>query len=449
MESEKQKSQFALLGTKRFLPFFLTQFLGAFNDNVFKNALVVLLTFKIAQWTTMKAEVIASIAPAIFLLPFFLFSATAGQLADKFNRDKIARLVKVFEMLIMLIVGLGFYLHSLVILFTALFMFGIHSAFFGPVKYAIIPQHLKKEELVGGNALIESGTFVAILLGTLVGALLAAKENGEIYITVFGFLFAFMGYMTSRFIPEAKAPVPDLKVNYNPLTETFNNISFSYKNKAVFFSILAISWFWLFGLTYLAEFPIYTKDVLHGKEEIISILLGIFTIGIGIGSLLCEKLSGHRLNMNLVVIGALGLSVFTFDFGYASHILMTENILKGDSLGIKELVIHNEVLRVFFDLSMVGLFGGFYCVPLYTMMQEKSEETHRARMIACNNIVNSIFMVIGSLVITILLSKVKMSLNNVFVLFAGLNLFVTTYIATKVPGLKEKMIKIISFNFKK
>lgn len=441
-ETNQQKSQFALLGTKRFLPFFLTQFLGAFNDNVFKNALVVLLTFKIAEWTTMKAEMVASIAPAIFLLPFFLFSATAGQLADKFNRDKIARLVKVFEMLIMVVVGIGFYFHSLFILFSALFMFGMHSAFFGPVKYAIIPQHLKKEELVGGNALIESGTFIAILLGTLVGAVLASKDNGEFYITVFGFLFALMGYLTSRFIPEAKAPVPELKVNYNALIETFKNIGFASKNKEVFFSILAISWFWLFGLTYLAEFPVYTKNVLHGNEEVISILLGIFTIGIGVGSLLCEKLSGHKLNMNLVVIGALGLSLFTFDFGYASHLLMESNVLKGEGIGIKELVSHSEVLRVFFDLCVVGLFGGFYCVPLYTMMQEKSEETHRARMIACNNIMNSIFMVIGSVLITVLLSKVGMSLNNVFILFAGLNLVFTGYIACKVPEIKQKFFKI-------
>lgn len=442
MEKENQKSQFALLGSKRFLPFFLTQFLGAFNDNVFKNALVVLLTFKIAQWTTMKAETIASIAPAIFLLPFFLFSATAGQLADKFNRDRIARLVKVFEMLIMVVVGVGFYFHSLTILFSALFMFGVHSAFFGPVKYAIIPQHLEKDELVGGNALIESGTFIAILLGTLVGAVLASQDNGEVYITVFGFLFALMGYLTSRFIPEAKAPVPELKVNYNPITETFKNIGFASKNKEVFFAILGISWFWLFGLTYLAEFPIYTKNVLHGNEEIISVLLGIFTIGIGVGSLLCEKLSGHKLNMNLVVIGGIGLSLFTLDFGYASHGLMTGNILEGENLGIKELIKHNEVLRVFFDLCVVGLFGGLYCVPLYTMMQEKSEETHRARMIASNNIMNSIFMVIGSLVITILLSKVGMSLPHVFMLFAGLNLIVAGYMAFKIPEIKEKLLKI-------
>lgn len=442
MDTEKQASQFALLGTKRFLPFFVTQFLGAFNDNVFKNALVVLLTFKIAQWTTMKAETIASMAPAIFLLPFFLFSATAGQLADKYNRDKIARLVKVFEMLIMLVVGLGFYFHSLIILFSALFMFGMHSAFFGPVKYAIMPQHLKKEELVGGNALIESGTFVAILLGTLVGALLAANDNGELYITVFGFLFALAGFIASKFIPEAKAPVPELKVNYNPLTETFRNIRFATKNKEVFFSIIAISWFWLFGLTYLAEFPVYTKNVLHGNEEVISVLLGLFTIGIGVGSLLCEKLSGHKLNMNLVVIGALGMSIFTFDFGYASQLLMESNVLTGENVGIKELVSHTEVLRVFFDLCVVGLFGGFYCVPLYTMMQEKSEETHRARMIACNNIVNSIFMVVGSVIITILLSKVGMSLNHVFMLFAGLNLLFAVYIIFKIPELKVKLLNL-------
>lgn len=441
MESEslEQKSQFALLKTKRFLPFFLTQFLGAFNDNVFKNSLVVLLTFKIAEWTTMSAATVASIAPAIFLLPFFLFSATAGQLADKYNRDKIARIVKVFEMLIMLVVGLGFYLHSLTILFSALFMFGVHSAFFGPVKYAIIPQHLKKEELVGGNALIESGTFIAILLGTLVGAVLASQSNGEVYITVFGFLFALMGYITSRFIPQATAPVPELKVNYNPLTETFKNINFASKNKEVFFSILAISWFWLFGLVYLAEFPVYTQSVLHGKEEVITLLLGLFTIGIGVGSLLCEKLSGHKLNMKLVVVGALGLSIFTFDFGYASKILVDNKILEGNGLGIMELLSHIQVLRVFFDLAIVGLFGGFYCVPLYTMMQEKSEDDSRARMVASNNIMNSIFMVVGSVVITLLLSKLGLDLTTVFMVFASINILATLYIINKVPVLKSKI----------
>lgn len=443
MEKEKRSNQFALLCTKRFLPFFITQFLGAFNDNVFKNALVVLLTFKIAQWTTMKAETIASIAPAIFLLPFFLFSATAGQLADKYNRDKIARLVKVFEMLIMVVVGIGFYYHSLIILFAALFMFGMHSAFFGPVKYAIIPQHLEKEELVGGNALIESGTFIAILLGTIVGALLAANDSGELYITVCGFLFALMGYMASKFIPEAKAPVPELTVNYNPVTETFKNVITASKNKEAFFAILGISWFWLFGLVYLAQFPIYTKNILHANEGVISILLGIFTIGIGVGSLLCEKLSGHKLNMKLVVIGALGMSIFTFDFGYTSHVLISQNILTGENITINQLIQHVEVIRVFADLCIVGLFGGFYCVPLYTMMQEKSEETHRARMIASNNILNSVFMVIGSVFMTILLSKVGLSLDKVFILFAGLNILVVIYITIKIPELKDLFKKIL------
>lgn len=437
-EKIQEKSQFALLGTRRFLPFFLTQFLGAFNDNVFKNALVVLLTFKITQWTTMKAEMIASIAPAIFLLPFFLFSATAGQLADKFNRDRIARLVKVFEMLIMVVVGIGFYCHSLIVLLSALFMFGIHSAFFGPVKYAIIPQHLKEEELIGGNALIESGTFIAILLGTLVGSVLAAENNGEIYITVFGFLFALLGYIASRFIPLANAPAPELKVNYNALTETYKNINFAKKNGEVFFSIIAISWFWLFGLIYLAEFPVYTQSILHGKENVITLLLGLFTIGIGVGSLLCDKLSGHKINMKLVVIGAIGLSIFTFDFGYASQILVDNKILKGENLGIMELLKHIEVIRIFFDLIVVGLFGGLYCVPLYTIMQEKSEETHRARVIACNNIMNSFFMVVGSLLMTILLSKVGIKLEHIFMLFAVLNIIFIIYMKLKVPQIFTK-----------
>lgn len=442
MGNSGQSSQFSLLKTRRFLPFFLTQFLGAFNDNVFKNALVVLLTFKIAEWTTMKAEEITSIAPAIFLLPFFLFSATAGQLADKYNRDKIARIVKLFEMGIMVIVGLGFYFHSLTILFISLFMFGVHSAFFGPVKYAILPQHLKEEELVGGNGLIESGTFVAILLGTLVGALLASQENGEVYITVFGFLFAGMGYLTSRFIPEAKAPEPGLKVNFNTFTETFRNIGFAAKNKEVFFSIIAISWFWLFGLVYLAEFPVYTKNILHGNETVITVLLGIFTIGIGLGSLLCERLSGHKLNMNLVLAGSIGLSAFTFDFGMGSASIVNSGLLNADNLTITELIKHVEVIRVLFDLGMVGLFGGFYCVPLYTLMQEKSDESCRARMVACNNIVNSIFMVIGSLMITMLMSKFGIKLENIFIIFATMNLLFGLAIILKVPELRNKLLKL-------
>ncbi|HJV92771.1 MAG TPA: MFS transporter, partial [Azonexus sp.] len=229
--------QFGLLKTRRFAPFFGTQFLGAFNDNLFKNALVVLLTFQAAQWTTLKPELLANLAAGIFILPFFLFSATAGQLADKYDKAKLARLVKVLEMAIMGIAAAGFALHSLPVLMGALFLLGLHSTLFGPVKYAIIPQHLHTDELVGGNALIEAGTFVAILIGTLAGGLLAGSVEHPAWIAAGGFVVAFAGYLTSRGIPPAPAPAPELKVSLNPLTETWRNINFARQNRTVFLSI--------------------------------------------------------------------------------------------------------------------------------------------------------------------------------------------------------------------
>jgi len=254
--------QFGLLKTRRFAPFFVTQFLGAFNDNLFKNALIVLLTFQAAQWTTLKPELLANLAAGIFILPFFLFSATAGQLADKYDKAMLARLVKVLEMLIMGVAALGFFMHNLSVLMGALFLLGLHSTLFGPVKYAILPQHLHEEELVGGNALIEAGTFVAILIGTLAGGLLAGSVEHPAWIALGGLLVAAAGYLSSRGIPAAPAPVPELKINLNPIRETWNNINFARQNRTVFLSILGISWFWLYGAMFLAQFPAYARNVL-------------------------------------------------------------------------------------------------------------------------------------------------------------------------------------------
>ncbi|MBP8170480.1 MAG: MFS transporter, partial [Azonexus sp.] len=233
--------QFGLLKTRRFAPLFGTQFLGAFNDNLYKNALIVLLTFQSAQWTTLAPELLANLAAGIFILPFFLFSATAGQLADKYDKALIARLTKLLEVAIMAVAAAGFWLHSLPVLMTALFLLGLQAALFGPVKFAILPQHLHPDELVGGNALIEAGTFVAILVGTLAGGLLAGAVAQPMWIAVGGLLVAVLGYLTSRDIPPAPAPDPGLKINLNPITETWNNINFARSNRTVFLSILGIS----------------------------------------------------------------------------------------------------------------------------------------------------------------------------------------------------------------
>ena len=420
--------QFQLLKTRRFLPFFGTQFMGAFNDNLFKNALIVLLTYQAASWTTLRPEVLANLAAGIFILPFFLFSATAGQLADKYDKARLARLVKVLEILIMLVAGAGFALHSLALLMSALFMFGLHSTLFGPVKYAILPQHLKEEELVGGNALVEAGTFVAILLGTLSGGLLAGLSQGTVWITIAGLTIAVAGYLASRNIPTAPAPDPQLRVNLNPITETWRNINFARENRTVFLSILGISWFWLYGALFLAQFPAYTKNVLGGSETAVTLLLATFTVGIGAGSLLCERLSGKQVEIGLVPFGSIGLTVFGLDLAWASP----ANPPGGELLSAIELLAVPGTWRVLIDLCALGLFGGFFIVPLYALIQVRSSATYRARIIAGNNIMNALFMVVGALTAAGLLSA-GLSIPALFAVAAVCNAVVAIYIYKLVP----------------
>ncbi|HPP48257.1 MAG TPA: MFS transporter, partial [Accumulibacter sp.] len=382
-----------LLKARRFAPFFATQFLGAFNDNLFKNALVVLLTFQAAQWTTLAPEVLANLAAGIFILPFFLFSATAGQLADKYDKATLARLVKVLELVIMAIALLGFWWHSLATLLGALFLLGLHSTLFGPVKYAILPQHLHENELVGGNALVEAGTFVAILLGTLIGGLLAGAAGHPSWVAIAGLLVAGLGYLCSRSIPSAAPPAPELPINLNPFTETWRNVGFARENRTVFLSILGISWFWLYGALFLAQFPAYARNVLGGSETSVTLLLAVFTIGIGLGSLLCERLSAGHVEIGLVPFGSLGLTLFGLDLAWASPGTLPASA----PLSLGALLALPSTWRVLGDLLALGLFGGFFIVPLYALIQIRSAPEQRARIIAANNILNALFMVCGAL----------------------------------------------------
>ena len=420
--------QFGLLKTRRFAPFFVTQFLGAFNDNLFKNALIVLLTFQAAQWTTLKVELLANLAAGVFILPFFLFSATAGQLADKYDKAKLARLVKVLEMVIMGVAAAGFSLHSLPVLMGALFLLGLHSTLFGPVKYAIIPQHLHEDELVGGNALIEAGTFVAILIGTLAGGLLAGSVEHPAWIAFGGLVVAFAGYLASRGIPGAPAPAPELKINLNPITETWNNINFARQNRTVFLSILGISWFWLYGALFLAQFPAYAKNVLGGGESVVTLLLAIFTVGIGLGSLLCERMSGKHVEIGLVPFGSIGLTLFGLDLYFASPVGLPGH----EAHAMLALLSLPAVWHVLFDLMMLGMFGGFFIVPLYALVQIRSAPEQRARIIAANNILNALFMVVGALAAASLLGA-GLSIPALFGIAALLNALVAIYIYKLVP----------------
>ncbi|HOG03903.1 MAG TPA: MFS transporter, partial [Accumulibacter sp.] len=430
-------SQFGLLSTRRFAPFFGTQFLGAFNDNLFKNALIVLLTFQAASWTTLTPEVLTNLAAGIFILPFFLFSATAGQLADKYDKAKLARLVKLLEIVIMGVAWLGFSMHSLEVLLAALFLLGLHSTLFGPVKYAILPQQLRENELVGGNALVEAGTFVAILIGTLAGGLLAGAAGHPSWVAYAGLVIAALGYLCSRGIPAAPAPVPGLVVSLNPLSETWRNIGFARENRTVFLSILGISWFWLYGALFLAQFPAYAKNVLGGSETSVTLLLAVFTIGIGLGSLLCERLSAGHVEIGLVPFGSIGLTLFGIDLAFASPSLLPA----GAPLPLAGLLALHATWRVLFDLFALGLFGGFFIVPLYALIQLRSAPEQRARIIAANNILNALFMVCGSLAAAGMLGN-GISIPALFGIAALCNAAVAIYIYSLVP---EFMLRFIAW----
>jgi 1-acyl-sn-glycerol-3-phosphate acyltransferase len=388
----------------------------------------VLLTFQAASWTALAPEVLTNLAAGIFILPFFLFSATAGQLADKYDKAKLARLVKLLEIVIMGVALLGFSLHSLSVLLTALFLLGLHSTLFGPVKYAILPQHLRERELVGGNALVEAGTFVAILIGTLAGGLLAGTAGHPTWVAYAGLVIAVFGYLFSRGIPAAPPPAPELVVSLNPLSETWRNIGFARQNRTVFLSILGISWFWLYGALFLAQFPAYAKNVLGGSESSVTLLLAVFTIGIGLGSLLCERLSAGHVEIGLVPFGSIGLTLFGIDLAFASPDLLPA----GAPLPLTSLLALHETWRVLFDLLALGLFGGFFIVPLYALIQLRSAPEQRARIIAANNILNALFMVVGSLAAAGLLAD-GLSIPVLFAVAAVCNAAVAVYIYSLVP----------------
>jgi 1-acyl-sn-glycerol-3-phosphate acyltransferase len=421
-------NQFDLLSERRFGPFFWTQFLGAANDNIYKNALVIFVAYSAAANSSLDANTLVNLAAGIFIVPFVVLSATAGQLADKYEKSRLIRFIKVLEIAIMVIGTLGFGLANLALLFLALSLMGIHSTLFGPVKYAILPQHLKPEELIGGNGLVEMGTFVAILIGTIVGGVLVAIPGvGPVLAGVVAVAVAVAGWLVSRGIPNTPAVAPDLVLNWNPFTETWKNLHFAYGNRVVWLAMLGISWFWFYGATFLTQFPNFAKNVLGGNEHVVTLLLALFSIGIGVGSLLCERLSGHKVEIGLVPFGSIGLTVFAVDLWFASNSLHATGLA-----GIGEFLGRAAHWRVVIDLMLIGLFGGFYIVPLYALIQERSEATYRSRIIAANNILNALFMVASAGLSIALLSQ-GVSIPGLFLVTGVLNAVIAFYIYKLVP----------------
>lgn len=434
-------NQFRLLTERRFAPFFATQFLGAFNDNVFRNGLVILITFQGIQVFGMNASQLANIAGALFILPFFLFSATAGQLADKYEKAMLIRRIKLLEIALMMIAAFALATSSYGGLLFVLFLMGCQSTLFGPVKYAYLPQQLATQELVGGNALVESGTYVAIILGLLVGGIAVTFEFANQAVLASCLVaIAVAGYLTSRGIPATRAVDPGLGIKLNAITETVRIIRFAKEDRTVFLSIMGISWFWFFASAITIQVPAYTLDILNGNEEITTILLVAFAVGVGIGSLLCERLSDHRIEWGLVPFGSIGLSVFAIDLFCAQPLL---NPVAVSSVG--EFFSRGNTWRILADIALIGAFGGFYSVPLYALIQERADRSHLSRIIAANNILNALFMVVAAILALVLLNS-GLSIPQFFLVLAVMNAAVAIYIYSLLPEFLMRFIVWILIN---
>ena len=436
-----EPNQFDLLRERRFAPFFWTQFAGAANDNVYKNALVIFVAFQGAAMTTLDANTLVNLAGAVFIAPFMLLSATGGQLADKFEKSRLIRAIKLFEIAIMAIGLAGFWLRDLATLFVALALMGVHSTLFGPVKYAILPQHLRPDELVGGNGLVEMGTFVAILLGTIAGGLVVATgPRGPELAGLLTLAIAVAGWLASRGVPNTPAVDPGLKFNWNPFTETWRNLVFASGNRVVWLSMMGISWFWFYGAVFLAQFPGFARDHLGGNETVVTALLALFSVGIGVGSLLCERMSRRRVELGLVPFGSIGLTLFAVDLWLASRGLVATSV--GDFAAFAAKPGH---WRIALDLVLIGVFGGFYIVPLYALIQERSAPSHRSRIIAANNILNALFIVVAA-VAAIALLKAGLSIPDLFLVTGLMNAAVALFIYRLVPEFLMRFLAWILVN---
>ncbi len=423
----KSSSQSSLLTQQRFLPYFITQFLGAFNDNIFKNVLLLFVAFASVDTLPISSNLFINLAAGLFILPFFLFSALAGVLADKYEKSWFIRKVKLLEILIMSLGAIGFIYESYGILLLLLFLMGTQSAFFGPVKYALLPQQLEPKELVSGNALVETGTFLAILIGTLGAGLIASHESAKIVAAVCIVLFAVMGYGASCFIPNAPSNAPDMKIKWRPIALTRQTLKIAKKDRPTFQALMAISWFWFLGAAYLTQFPNFTKIHLNGTESAVAFLLALFSVGIAIGSLACDKLSNHRIEIGIVPMGSFGISLF----GLLMALAVPENLPQFESFN--QFVGHSELWPLFAYLLLLGISGGIFIVPLYALMQFRAEPNERAQVIAGLNIYNSLFMVGSAVLGIVCLSLLELNIVELFILLAAMNTLVVLYLVYQVP----------------
>lgn len=425
-----------LLSTRRFLPMFITQFFGALNDNVYKQALLLVITYGWINQQAADVSTLNNLAALLFILPYFIFSATAGQIADKFERSQLIRGIKVLEIVIMLIGSAGFLLGNLWLLLLALFMMGTHSTFFGPIKYAILPEILKPNELMSGNALFQSGTSIAILIGMILGgAVISVSQGNLIWISLTVVIIAILGYLSSRFILKQQVSSPDLKIDWNFFRTSFQTLKYAKSLPLIFMILLGNSWYWFYGATYLTQIPQLTQQNLHASENVVSLLLTFFSVGIGVGSLLCRRIGGSEVNIKMVPIGAVGLTLFAF---YLALSLAFVPERTGAMMNVADMFNHGAIYyHVMLAVTLLGISGGFYIVPLYAMMQAYSPRSHRARVVAANNILNAVFMVSSAIFSIIILSVLKIDIKILFSITAVLSAGFTLWLLYRLkPMLK-------------
>ena len=428
-----KRSLSQLLASRRFGPFFATQFLGAFNDNVFRQALILLIASGVVAGASVNT--LNNVGLALFIVPFFLFSALAGQIADKYEKSMLVRRIKLAEILIMGVGAAGFFFDAVYFLLAVLFCMGLQSTFFGPIKYSIIPQHLKQQELISGNALVEMGTFLAILLGSISGVILKMSGTPEWLAPVAVIALAVFGYLAARQIPSAPPADLGLKMNWNLFSETLDILRSARQVRSVWMSVLGISWFWFLGAAYTTQLKVYVDDYLHGTEGLYALLLATFSIGIGLGSFLCEKFSGRRVELGLVPIGSIGLSLFGIDLFFSY-----QGMAGLDQVDIAALLAEPAGIRVMIDLLGIGVFGGFYIVPLFAIVQSRSNPQHLSRIIAANNILNALLMVLSAATAIVLVGVLELTIPQFFLLLALANVVVACFIYTLVP---EFVIRLI------
>ena len=435
-------NQLYLFKDIRFLPLFIVQFCGCLNDSVLKNALIILVTYKLSSELA-QPQLLILLANIIFILPFALFASLAGQIADRYERSFVVKIIKLIEVIIVLLASYGFIHNNLHILFVCIGLMGIHSTFFGPIKYSSLPDHLEKRELLGANGFVEAGTFISILIGTIIGGFYNFNPVLVIFILI---IISVIGVMSSNFLPKSNNANPEIKINLNLIQETINIIKYAHSKKRVYLAILGISWFWFIAAAILAQIPSLTKDILGADEVVANLFIATFSIGVGAGSFLCSKIFKNEITTKYIFISALGISLFGVDLFFASTI----SAVNYEPEQLKSLYVflskkHNW--RIVIDLFFLAAIGGLYVVPLFAVMQYFSSPSHRSRVIAANNLINSVFMALSTAILS-LLFYFEFSIPFVILMVSLLNMVVACYIYQLVPEAKVIPLRLLKAIFR-